>query len=61
MDNFGHSYFYCLYGGISTTVLLSILQDGQTALFNTTNADVIKMLVEYGASVDIRDEVAIVL
>ena len=42
--------------GISTTVL-SMLQDGQTALFNSGNADVVKILVDKGAVVDIRDKV----
>ena len=43
--------------GISTTVLL---QYGQTALFlpaREGHADIVKLLVNYGAAVDIRDKV----
>ena len=38
-----------------------MLQYGQTALFNAAeegHADTVKMLVDYGATVDIRDEVS---
>lgn len=55
---------YCLYGCSLWVYHYCMLQDGQTALFEAAgrgHADIVKMLVDYGAVVDIRDEVAIVL
>ena len=43
-----------------TTILLTMLQDGQTALFHAAywgGAAAVKMLVDYGATVDIQDKV----
>ena len=34
-----------------------MLQNGRTALFDAGNAEVVKMLVDYGAVVDIKDKV----